>query len=806
MGITDMSLHMQGLWLIISLFYITLQGSLADTVRKWKNDQITAIRSANPTVGEPLIIAVRHREEFIRSDCYFYPPPHEDVDYGVWYYVSNGTVYDNTDQAVDGIEFWNDGGDASTCGIKILEMADFHDESDNLLYDGWRINLSFPKGGVLGQETLNQIEVEIHLKKEVMRTLLERRFGMRPLHYNVSLVPDLTNTSRKIHFQGNVKMDLVTTSYPGFIIPVQMAQLEIRDLSGTATRQNTSSTEDLEYHMIYFNLQEDLVILFASNSLFQPGDIVSPEIGFEVSANHDGFGLYKEKCDSDHDKWCFFTQFESVGARYAFPCHDEPGVKAAFDVKVARTEGWKTLGNMPIVKSEPVEGMEGWVWDIFETTPEMSSYTLALAIQDFEPVPAAGNMTIWATKSDVEAGYVDYASEVGPDCITFMEDLLDVKYSLPKMDMMSVPNFAAGAMENWGLILYEWDYLLYDQTKPDHENDRKYDVLDTIAHELAHQWFGNLVTMHWWDQLWLNEGFATYMSHVVSDGLDSNIHSWDRFVAESMFYVMKEDSTSSSWAISDPVVSNDDIDRKFGDITYSKGGALIRMIESFLGVTTLNKGLSSYLKDFSYMATVEEDLFMHLEAAGLDDGTWPQVGAEDLQETMKKWTQQAGLPLVTIRKITGNGQTSVQASQSWYKDGVIGSTDQLWSIPLTIVDLAKDGNDWDDTTPDTWLTDVSVDISMSDESIPLLNKKAVGYYRVNYSLDIWSDIANVLLNNHQDIHPFNRAQIICDVYSLEKNGFLDTDSRDLVLQYYEKEDDFAPVRAHRWCKRGFRTS
>eukprot|EP00091_Calanus_sinicus_P024978 TRINITY_DN9285_c0_g1_i1.p1 TRINITY_DN9285_c0_g1~~TRINITY_DN9285_c0_g1_i1.p1 ORF type:complete len:465 (+),score=118.97 TRINITY_DN9285_c0_g1_i1:334-1728(+) len=458
---------------------------------------------------------------------------------------------------------------------------------------------------------------------------------------------------------------------------------------------------------------------------------------------------------------------------------------------------------MPIARSEPVEGMDGWVWDIFETTPKMSTYTMAFAIQDFEFVSGSGNMTVWATKELIDAGYADYASIVGSDSIKFIEELFGVKYTLSKMDMVHAPNFAAGAMENWGLVLYEYDYLLYDQSNPN--DNKKWDVFDTIAHELAHQWFGNLVTMQWWDQLWLNEGFATYVSHVVGAGLEPSLNPWDRFVAEDMLYVMMEDSTSESWAISNPVVSNEDIDRKFGWITYDKGGSLIRMMESILGFDTLIKGLSSYLNNMAFMNTVEEDLFLHLEAAGLLDGKWPQDGVEDFTETMKTWTQQAGLPLVTVKKITENGNTVVEASQTWYKDGVVGSTDQLWDIPLTMVDLSKDDNDWDETTPKAWLTDTRVEIEASENSIPLLNKKAVGYYRINYSLDIWENIAEILMSNHQVIHPFNRAQIICDVMSLEENGYLDIQTKELVLQYYENETDFAPMRAHYWCKRGLKT-
>jgi len=784
--------------LILATFAVYIRAD--DNLVSWKNDQIEAIRSANPVVGEPLIIAVRHKEEFTRSTCEFRRPL-EDGSVSISYKVIDGVVYDGNDQVVDGVEPWNDSGDLSVCGLKVLSMEDMHDESPDLTKDGWIITMHFEEGGILGQENLNKIQVEIHLKEDFLRPLLDVRFGHLPEHYDLSLIPDLTSTDDVIHFQGKVKITLRTTSYPGFIIPVQMNGLDIRSLNGTATRQD-SEPELLDYHMIYFNLQEDLVILFVMNPLFEIGDIIEPEIEFEASVDHPGWGLYKELCNSQTEKYCWFTQFEANGARYAFPCHDEPSAKATFDVRVARTEGWKTLGNMPIVRSEPVEEMPGWTWDVFETTPKMSAYLLAFAIQDYGFVTGTDNVTVWATQEFIDAGYADYASLVGPDVIHFMEELYGVKYSLPKMDMVNVPNFG-GAMENWGLILYEFDYLLYDQEHPDEE--KRWNVIETVAHELSHQWFGNLVTMKWWDQLWLNEGFATYVSHVVVEGLDSSLNSWDRFVADRMMFVMMGDSTAASWAVSNPVVSNDDINRKFGSFSYYKGGALIRMMESFLGVDTLVKGLSSYLNNMAFMNAVEEDLFTHLEAAGLIDGKWPQQGVEDFTETMKTWTQQAGLPLVTVRKVSENGKTVIEAAQTWYKDGVVGSTDQLWDIPLTWVDLADENIDWDNTTPDAWLTDTDIEIDAAEDTIPLLNKKAVGYYRVNYSPDIWASIADILNTNHKAIHPLNRAQIICDVISLEAQGYLEADTMDNVLQYFENEDAVAPMRAYNRCHRGFKT-
>ena len=229
-----------------------------------------------------------------------------------------------------------------------------------------------------------------------------------------------------------------------------------------------------------------------------------------------------------------------------------------------------------------------------------------------------------------------------------------------------------------------------------------------------------------------------------------------RFVAQQMFYVMKVDSRPYAWALSDQVTSIDDIDRKFGLITYYKGGAVLRMIEFFLGTETVKKGLNRYLLDLSFSSAVEEDLFIHLEAAALEDGAWPQPGVSDLTEVLKTWTQQPGLPLVTVSR---SADGTVTISQSRYQNTETPS-DQLWSIPVTMVDLGSPGDiDWDDTKPDLWLTSASASTRVS-LAIPLLNKKATGYYRVTYDDDLWREIKAILDVDHEAIHPYNRSALM----------------------------------------------
>jgi len=354
-------------------------------------------------------------------------------------------------------------------------------------------------------------------------------------------------------------------------------------------------------------------------------------------------------------------------------------------------------------------------------------------------------------------------------------------------------------MENWGLLLYGSDTLLYDQKNPDFE--AKWWVLNVVAHEVAHQWFGNLVTMAWWDQIWLNEGFAVYLSHVGSEAVDPDMNSWAWLVAIRMLPVMKEDSTEASYALSDSVTSRRDIGRKFGNITYSKGGSFIRMIEAILGFSTLMKGLSSYLSDLEFSSAQEEDLFLHLEAAGLEDGSWPQEGARSsFTESMQGWTNQAGYPLVTVER--GGDKRSLILSQAWYTDNP-RDTQQSWDIPINLVLIGEENTDWNDITPTTWLSEDSTVIALDQDitNTPyILNKKATGYFRINYDPENWLLLANTLQTDHTAIHPLNRAQIICDVISLVKTGHVTQEIHDKIMEYIPLETDFAPTYVVEECQ------
>ena len=242
----------------------------------WQNAQVEAIRSANPKVGKTLIIGVRHKEEYQRTSCYLLTPKDR-----IRYTVIDGLVLDDSSKVVDGVEAWDDGGDPSVCGLKILSMEDIHDESTDVAAAGWFVDMEFKHGGILGKSNLTYIEVEIHLKEDIMKPRLEPRFGLVPEHYDLSLIPDLTSTDAVTHFQGKVKISMRIIYPPGWIIPIHMNDMDIKSVNCSVKRQNSTSPieEALELSNYVVSFQEDLVLLFALNPPlgFHIGDVMNIE-------------------------------------------------------------------------------------------------------------------------------------------------------------------------------------------------------------------------------------------------------------------------------------------------------------------------------------------------------------------------------------------------------------------------------------------------------------------------------------------------------------------------------------------------
>ena len=470
-----------------------------------------------------------------------------------------------------------------------------------------------------------------------------------PNHYNLTL--DLTRAEEK-EFSGTVIISGESTSES---ISLHSKGLTIQSVTIDDQPANISFDEFDELRLSQPNLKNGnhtIHIIFSGNI---------------TDAMH---GLYP--CYFTHDgvkKQLFATQFESHHAREVFPCVDEPAAKAEYDLTLVTRTGITVLGNMP-VKSEEENGDS--LTTTFEKTPRMSSYLLAFVIGELHKKSARTKsgveVNVWATPAQNE-NTLDFALDIATRSIDFYDEYFGVKYPLPKSDHVALPDFSSGAMENWGLITYRESCLLADpELTP--ESSKRF-IATVIAHELSHQWFGNLVTMQWWNDLWLNESFANMMEYVAIDALHPEWRMWEDFATNEVTAALRRDSLDGVQSVQADVNHPDEISTLFDPaIVYAKGGRLLVMVRKLIGEEAFRAGLKSYFEKFAYKNTVGNDLWQELESAS----------GQPIVNLMNAWISQPGLPVVSV----SNSHDAAILSQERFFIGEHQPSDALWPIPLFV--------------------------------------------------------------------------------------------------------------------------
>ena len=463
-------------------------------------------------------------------------------------------------------------------------------------------------------------------------------------------------------------------------LTLDLTRAEEKEFSGTVIISGDSTSESISLHSKGLTIQSATIDDQPANISFGEFDelrLSQPElkdgnhivcIDFSGTITDAMHGLYP--CYFTHDgvkKQLFATQFESHHAREVFPCVDEPAAKAEYDLTLITRPGITILGNMP-VKSEEENGDS--LTTTFEKTPRMSSYLLAFVIGELHKKSARTKsgveVNVWATPAQNE-NTLDFALDIATCSIDFYDEYFGVKYPLPKSDHVALPDFSSGAMENWGLITYRESCLLADpELTP--ESSRRF-IATVIAHELSHQWFGNLVTMQWWNDLWLNESFANMMEYVAIDALQPDWHMWEDFATNEVTAALRRDSLDGVQSVQADVNHPDEISTLFDPaIVYAKGGRLLVMVRKLIGEEAFRAGLKSYFEKFAYKNTVGNDLWQELESAS----------GQPIVNLMNAWISQPGLPVVSV----SNSHNAAILSQERFFIGEHQPSDALWPIPL----------------------------------------------------------------------------------------------------------------------------
>jgi len=467
------------------------------------------------------------------------------------------------------------------------------------------------------------------------------------------------------------------------------------------------------------------------------------------------------------------TQFESHFAREAFPSVDEPEAKATFDLalKFDQAEGELALSNMPEIDVENRKATGVWK---FETTPRMSSYLLAFAAGDMQGITAKtknGTLVgVYATKAH-PASNLEFALDIAVRCIEFYEEYYGVKYPIPQSLHVALPDFSAGAMENWGLVTYREIYLLVDENSTALSRQT---VALVVAHELAHQWFGNLVTMKWWDDLWLNESFANMMEYVSVDAIEPSWKIFEDFQTSGAPYALKRDATDGVQSVHVEVKHPDEINTLFdGAIVYAKGSRLMHMLRRWLGDDAFRKGLGAYFEKHQYGNTIGRDLWDALS----------QASGRDVAAFMDAWLEQPGYPVVTA-KVENDCLILIQ------KQFFIGEHEdkgRLWPVPLN--------SNWQGL-PDT-LTTERLEIpnyaalAAQNEGALRLNTENTAHYITDYQ----GELLDALLNNLISLDNISKLQIVQERRLLAESGMISYADLLPVISKLANETSYMVVSA-----------
>ncbi|XP_073841447.1 aminopeptidase N-like [Musca autumnalis] len=492
-------------------------------------------------------------------------------------------------------------------------------------------------------------------------------------------------------------------------------------------------------------------------------------LSFSGNLNKDSTGyFYNSYVDNETNKthWISFTEFEPIYARSAFPCFDEPEYKAKFKIWLGHNKSLNALSNMPLKMQMPLNKFNGYVWSIFKKSLPISTYLVAFSINDFIFKEYKANDSDVVFRTWTRPQYIEqssYALDIAPKLLRYYEKLFGIPFPLPKIDIIAIPQYGSGAMENWGLIIFKESKLLC--TQDDFFEWSKTITATVMSHEFAHQWFGNLVSMKWWNDVWLKEGFATYLSSLGVDYILPGRGSSIENSIENAKNIFQYDDVLNSHPISNIVTTASEILHQFDSITYNKASFVIRMLHLFMGSEAFFEGIKTFLAKHKFNSAEADDLWTDLASAAQKYDLFKH--GHNMKTFMDSWISQSETPLVIIMRNITTGKLSINQQISSQDSNIT----KCWWIPLTYT-TAKELN-FHNTTTKAWMecdeTGKSVTLQLSnltmDNEWVIFNVQAMGLYRVNYDVHNWQLIANFLKHDNFEAIPLiNRIQLISDVF------------------------------------------
>ncbi|XP_040010464.1 leucyl-cystinyl aminopeptidase [Xiphias gladius] len=595
--------------------------------------------------------------------------------------------------------------------------------------------------------------------------------SIRPLSYSLTLNPDLDNMT----FTGRTVINMSVLHNTERIV------LHSANLSITKATFKLGDGEATDVTVLEYKPRQQIAVKFSEELKAGQYCVLTMDYSATLSHTYDGF-YNSSYSDKDGNKRVLAaTQFEPLSARKAFPCFDEPAFKATFLIKINRKPNYMTLSNMPKAKSTSLPS--GLMEDEFEkTNVNMSTYLVAFIVANFTPISKNVSKTLLSVYSVPEKKeHTEYALDTASKLLEFYNNFFEIDYPLKKLDLVAIPDFLAGAMENWGLITFRETSLLVGKQNSPLE---KQVVSSVIAHELAHQWFGNLVTMSWWNDLWLNEGFATYMQYMSLQTVFPQLDIGNLFLTVR-FRALDKDALNSSHAVSTEVTTPEQVEEMFDSVSYEKGASILLMLNASLpGDQQFRKGIIQYLKQFSGFNTDTDNLWNSLTQVEVS------TQHQNVSEMMSSWTSQKGFPLVTVSR-KGDQVTLTQQQFLLTSDNTT-HTSSLWNIPVTYV------NDSCSLAPEcrqVFTLKSKTGTLKLPESVKWLklNYRNTGFYIVHYGDEGWSALIEALSKNVSVLTPEDRASLIHNIFALSRLGSVSFYQVLSLLNYMSSETETAPV-------------
>ena len=495
-------------------------------------------------------------------------------------------------------------------------------------------------------------------------------------------------------------------------------------------------------------------------------------IAFTGSINNKMAGFYRSGYGPEnHRQYIGVTQFQESDARRAFPCLDHPKDKAIFEIEMIIDENLVAVSNTSIVEEEPLK--DGKKYIRFHPSPKMSTYLVFFGVGNFHILPHDEDPRVRMVSLPGREEFGGFGLDFGRKSLRFCEDYFAVPYPLPKLDLIAVPDFAFGAMENWGAITFRENLLLhYPETTSKAGEER---ICEVIAHEIVHQWFGNLVTPSDWRYLWLNESFATYFGFGVVDYYFPEWDTWDQFISTQTMTAMERDALHETFAIEIPGGDHVVINAATAPIIYNKGGSILRQIEGYIGKENFKQGLRKYLKTHAYGSAASRQLWEAFETAS----------EKPITQIVKSWIEQPGYPILDVRRdgehliITQNRFTFLP-----------NEAEQNWLIPMRLQVFDSSGGS---QLISTLLEDQTTRVPIGSAAAAYkVNEGQTGFYRVKYSdRDCLNELGRRVLR--KELPPVDRWGVENDLFALVQSGGCSLNDYLRYIDNYKQEDAYLPL-------------